>query len=116
MLEQQNPAQFRQVLEKYRSDLLSKNKDGERLRDAGPVTLGQRLDSSHFPGGYDAISYERGTWLFHMLRSMLRDYAKRAIPNSRIPERTTESRRALLPRPAQSQRTLRGKERQHARN
>jgi hypothetical protein len=73
MLEQQNPAQFRQVLEKYRRDLLSKNKDGERLRDAGPVTLGQRLESSHFPGGYEAISYERGTWLFHMLRTMLRD-------------------------------------------
>src|SRR5260370_1850977 len=73
MLEQQNPSQFRQVLEKYRRDLLSKNKDGERLRDAGPVTLGQRLESSHFPGGYEAISYERGTWLFHMLRMMLRD-------------------------------------------
>jgi hypothetical protein len=72
-LEQQNPAQFRQVLEKYRRDLLSKNKDGERLRDAGPVTLGQRLESSHFPAGYEAISYERGTWLFHMLRMMLRD-------------------------------------------
>jgi hypothetical protein len=72
-LEQQNPAQFRQVLEKYRRDLLSKNEDGEWLRDAGPVTLGQRLESSHFPGGYEAISYERGTWLFHMLRSMLRD-------------------------------------------
>jgi hypothetical protein len=73
LLEQQNPTQFRQVLEKYRRDLLSKNKDGERLRDAGPVTLGPRLESSHFPGGYEAISYERGTWLFHMLRSMLRD-------------------------------------------
>ena len=73
ILEQQNPAQFRQVLEKYRRDLLSKNKDGEWLRDAGPVTLGPRLESSHFPGGYEAISYERGTWLFHMLRSMLRD-------------------------------------------
>ncbi len=73
MLEQQSPAQFRQVLEKYRRDLLSKNKDGEWLRDAGPVTLGQRLESSHFPDGYDAISYERGTWLFHMLRMMLRD-------------------------------------------
>ena len=73
ILEQQNPAQFRQVLEKYRRDLLSTNKDGERLRDAGPVTLGQRLESSHFPRGYEAISYERGTWLFHMLRMMLRD-------------------------------------------
>ena len=73
LLEKQNPAQFRQVLEKYRGDLLSKNKDGEWLRDAGPVTLGHRLISSHFPGGYEAISYERGTWLFHMLRCMLRD-------------------------------------------
>jgi hypothetical protein len=73
MLEQQNPAQFLQVMEKYRDDLLSSNKDGERLRDAGPVTLGQRLQSSHFPEGYEEISYERGTWLFHMLRCMLRD-------------------------------------------
>src|SRR5580692_11745902 len=73
LLEQQNPAQFRQVLEQYRRDLLTKNKDGEWLRDAGPVTLGARLISSHFPSGYEAITYERGTWLFHMLRCMLRD-------------------------------------------
>ncbi len=73
ILEQQNPGQFHQVLERYRRDLLGKNKDDEWLRDAGPVTLGQRLESSHFPEGYEAISYERGTWLFHMLRSMLRD-------------------------------------------
>jgi len=75
ILEEQNPAQFRAVLEKYRRDLLSENKDGEPLRDAGPVTLGLRLESSHFPNGYDAISYERGTWLFHMLRCTLRDSA-----------------------------------------
>ncbi|PYX28919.1 MAG: hypothetical protein DMG80_15355 [Acidobacteria bacterium] len=80
-LEQQNPAQFRLVLDRYRTDLLSKNKEDERLRDAGPVTLGQRLISSHFPGAYEAISYERGTWLFHMLRCMLRD--AEAGPRSR---------------------------------
>src|SRR5208282_2362144 len=73
ILEQKNPEQFHQILESYRHDLLSQNKDGEWLRDAGPVTLGLRLDSSHFPDGYEGISYERGTWLFHMLRSMLRD-------------------------------------------
>ncbi len=75
LLEQQNPLQFEQVLESYRRDLSSTDKEGARLRDAGPVTLGQRLQSSHFPGGYDTISYERGTWLFHMLRCMLRDSA-----------------------------------------
>ena len=73
LLEQQNPAQFERVLDYYRRDLLSTNKEGERLRDAGPVTLGQRLQSSHFPDGYEQISYERSTWLFHMLRCMLRD-------------------------------------------
>jgi hypothetical protein len=87
MLEQRNPEQFRQILEKYRRDLLSKNKDGEWLRDAGPVTFGQRLDSSHFPNGYDEISYERGTWLFHMLRTMLNDaevatHSRKGRPNS----------------------------------
>ncbi len=86
MLEEKNPAQFHEVMERYRKDLLSKNKDGEWLRDAGPVTLGHRLISSHFPNGYEAISYERGTWLFHMLRSMMRDsemasHARRAPAN-----------------------------------
>jgi hypothetical protein len=73
MLEQRNPQDFRKALERYREDLLQKNKDGEITRDAGPVTLGQRLNSSHFPNGYEAISYGRGTWLFHMLRHMLLD-------------------------------------------
>jgi hypothetical protein len=31
--------------------------------------------SSHFPEGYEAISYGRGTWLFHMVRTMLQDAA-----------------------------------------
>lgn len=39
------------------------------------MTLGSRLLSSHFPGGYQAISYGRGAWLFHMLRSLLQDGA-----------------------------------------
>lgn len=73
MVEKENATEFRQVLESYRADLQEKNKDGEPLGSAGPVTLGQRLNSSHFPTGYEAISYGRGTWLFHMLRYMLRD-------------------------------------------
>ena len=73
LLETQNPAEFQKVLDGYRADLLQKNKENEPLRDAGPVTLGLRLNSSHFPNGYEAISYGRGTWLFHMLRHMLLD-------------------------------------------
>jgi Peptidase family M1 domain len=73
LLESESPSQFRVVMEKYRQDLLAKNKEGSPLADAGPVTFGTRLNCSHFPDGYVAISYGRGTWLFHMLRTMLRD-------------------------------------------
>jgi hypothetical protein len=104
LLEEQNPALFREVLEKYRQDLLSKNKEGEWLRDAGPVTLGQRLDSSHFPGGYESISYERGTWLFHMLRSMFRDATSREATlrdaTMRNPETASRSRKGRESAPA----------------
>jgi len=73
LLESRNPAQFRQIMQKYRDDLLTKNRDGMPLMDAGPVTLGLRLSSSRSPSAYNAISYGRGTWLFHMLRTMMRD-------------------------------------------
>jgi len=73
LLESEDPSAFRDLMEKFRHDLLERNKEGQMLRDAGPVTLGTRLSSSHFPNGYDAISYGRGTWLFHMLREMMRD-------------------------------------------
>ncbi|HVN18404.1 MAG TPA: M1 family aminopeptidase [Dongiaceae bacterium] len=73
MLQEKNPEGFRQVMNKYRRDLTEKNSDGIAPMDAGPVTLGTRLLSSRFPRGYEAISYGRGTWLFHMLRTMLKD-------------------------------------------
>jgi hypothetical protein len=73
LLQAEDPLQFRAVMAKYREDLLQKNKEGLPLMNAGPVTFGARLSCSHFPAGYEAISYGRGTWLFHMLRSMMRD-------------------------------------------
>jgi|SRR5580692_356530 hypothetical protein len=73
VLESENPAKFRAVMEKYKDDLLQKNKAGQLLMEDGPVTLGTRLSCSQFPSGYEAISYGRGTWLFHMLRFMMRD-------------------------------------------
>lgn len=75
MLQEKDPAGFRVIMEKYRRDLTEKNKDGVAPLDAGPVTLGSRLLSSRFPGGYEAILYGRSTWLFHMLRTMMKDAA-----------------------------------------
>lgn len=73
MLESEDQPRFHLALDKYRDDLLQKNKDGVPLMEAGPVTFGSRLSCSQFPAGYEAISYGRGTWLFHMLRYMMRD-------------------------------------------
>jgi hypothetical protein len=75
MLQDRNPEGFRQVMDFYRQQLVEKNKDDVAPMDAGPVTLGTRLLSSKFPGGYEAISYGRGAWMFHMLRTMLKDAA-----------------------------------------
>jgi hypothetical protein len=72
-MEKNQSKEVQEVLLSYRRQLLQENKDKHIGADAGPVTLGVRLYSSYFPNGYDAISYGRGTWMFHMLRTMLRD-------------------------------------------
>lgn len=76
MLQDKNPEGFRQVMDFYRQQLVEKNRDDVAPMAAGPVTLGTRLLSSKFPGGYEAINYGRGAWLFHMLRTMLKDGAE----------------------------------------
>ena len=71
--EQDYPKDFREVLEYYRTRLNQKNPEGKPNRDAGPVTLGHRLNSSAFPQGWDLVAYGRGAWLIHMLRQFLHD-------------------------------------------
>jgi hypothetical protein len=71
MLEKDDPESMTTALDYYRSQLLKETENGI-VADAGPVTLGVRLGSSKFPEAYDRVLYGRGTWLIHMLRSMLR--------------------------------------------
>jgi hypothetical protein len=71
--ERDSPKDFRTVLDFYRQRLAAKNQEGRANREAGPVTLGYRLNSSIFPEGWDLVAYGRGTWLMHMLREFFRD-------------------------------------------
>ena len=71
--ERDYPDDFKTVLSFYRTHLAEPGPEGRSHRDAGPVTLGHRLNSSLFPKGWDLIAYGRGTWLIHMLRELLRD-------------------------------------------
>ena len=75
-LEQDHAEDCKYFLEFYREHLLTRNAGEEENAKAGPVTLGQRLNSSHFPNGFNIVSYGRGTWLLHMLRTLLDDGAK----------------------------------------
>ncbi len=76
LLERSQPSDVQLTLENYRRILASRSRQGRRLVEAGPVTLGSRLSSSHFPNGYEIITYGRGTWLIHMLRWMFRDASR----------------------------------------
>jgi Peptidase family M1 domain len=77
LVESRDPGKFRRIMQTYRDDLMAKGPKGMPLMEAGPVTLGFRLSSSQFPGTYEPICYGRGTWLLHMLRTMMRDAQSR---------------------------------------
>jgi hypothetical protein len=72
MLDKQHPGDMRTALTYYRGELLRETRNGI-IAEAGPVTLGHRLTSSKFPDAYERVLYGRGTWLIHMLRTMLRE-------------------------------------------
>ena len=60
------------TLEQYRAALLEKEPvSKEEVEDAGPLSLGFRIASSKSPDAYDKIIYGKGTWVIHMLRTML---------------------------------------------
>jgi hypothetical protein len=63
-----------QVLSQYRDDLLSKEPaSGKTLESAGPMTWGYRIQSSVSANAWRAIRYEKGAWVFHMMRKRLGD-------------------------------------------
>jgi hypothetical protein len=61
------------VLDDYRNHLLAKTASGRTLESAGPITWGYRLESSQAPDAWRVITYEKGTWVLHMLRRRMGD-------------------------------------------
>jgi hypothetical protein len=91
LFESEHPAGFRAAMASYRDDLLGKDRGGKQVLDAGPITLGARLSSSQSSNGYQIISYERGTWLLHMIRCMMND------EDHKSPTLVHEARKPPLP-------------------
>ncbi len=71
--EEDGDRKFRDLLQNYKRDLLSKNPQGKTIESGGPIWLGQRLSNSLNPTGYDDIVYKKSCWVLHMLRSMMAD-------------------------------------------
>lgn len=61
------------VLDQYRTHLLAKDDNGQRPEAAGPITWGYRLESSLAPNAWQSVTYEKGTWIVHMLRRRMGD-------------------------------------------
>jgi hypothetical protein len=60
------------VLEQYKKHLLAKDESGRRPEAAGPITWGYRLESS-LASAWQTVTYEKGTWIIHMLRRRMGD-------------------------------------------
>jgi hypothetical protein len=65
------------LLADYRNHLLEKDEQGRTLESTGPITLGLRLRTSQRPEAWRTITYEKGSWILHMLRAQLGDAAFR---------------------------------------
>jgi hypothetical protein len=60
-------------LERYRKQLEEKVPGSEALAgEIGALTIGNRLNSSKSPSGFEEVIYSKGSWVIHMLRQMLR--------------------------------------------
>lgn len=66
------PHNVRLMLNRYRQELLEKH-DEETAESVGPLCLGQRLNNSRTPNGSGHIFYDKGPWVIHMLRQLMRD-------------------------------------------
>jgi aminopeptidase N len=61
------------VLEEYKNNLLKKEDDGRTIESAGPITMGHRLYSSLSPASWSLVTYEKGSWILHMIRRRMGD-------------------------------------------
>jgi aminopeptidase N len=61
------------VLAEYKTHLLASPNDDRTIESAGPIVWGARLVSSQTPSAWRIITYEKGSWIIHMMRAQLGD-------------------------------------------
>ncbi len=103
------PGAVQQVLEEYRKNLLARDSQGQTIESAGPIVWGARLRSSSAPEAWRIITYEKGSWIIHMLRQrmgderfveFLRTLCTRFADSPMSTQQFEEAARGFLPRGA----------------
>jgi hypothetical protein len=67
------PAEADKFWDRLRDEIVQKNPFGVAPNDAGPVWLGQRVDTFKTRGAYDHLIYPKGAYFLQMLRMLMRD-------------------------------------------
>ena len=67
--------EMEKVLNEYRDELLSKDANGTAFEVAGPIVWGDRLAPTALTPAWRIITYNKGTWILHMLRKRMGDAA-----------------------------------------
>lgn len=65
--ERRRNTDYYRFLDDYRADILV------RRADTGPIWIGWRNSTPDVPSGYDVMIYEKGAWVFQMLRALMLD-------------------------------------------
>ena len=72
---EKNPQKFHSFWKDERDLLLEKDPQGFRGIDAGPLTMGYRLNNTRTGGGVTRrLIYPKGAYVLHMLREMMSDH------------------------------------------
>ena len=64
-----------EILDAYRAHLLAKDEAGKPVDATGPIAFGARLVTSQSGQAWRTITYEKGSWILHMLRRNMGDDA-----------------------------------------
>jgi hypothetical protein len=68
--ERKRSDEYLKFLDQYKADIK------DETDDAGPIWIGYRNATPTARRGYDVVIYEKGAWVFHMLRMLMLDLGK----------------------------------------
>ena len=72
-LTEPKPEKYLKYLDTAREEILTKNNFGFTANEAGPISMGLRLDTEHTAGAYRHLIYPKGGYILHMLRGLMWD-------------------------------------------